>query len=270
MTYAHSRHSLGFAISCALFSAPSLTFAQQAQTPPPAVTIEPESIAPINVEPVPVVLAPIVVPQSPIQASPQTAEGNAPATPSTTVLDHDVVAIRPSNAPIVEDLVVTNRFNRVGLATLAATGTLVGVDLLITLGVVFGFSGGSPTVPIISIVGGAGLVVFAVPAVYYAVSGAMGGNGSYWVTVGGQALGLVAGGALAGVGIVSRHPAIIGVFSLLGAAALLSSWGIAYELSTTERHPPRDTPQRSTARATFFPGLLLNETQRGLTLGGVF
>ncbi len=272
MLNSHPRFTFGFAISFAFVSAPAMLFAQQAQTPQATVTVNPEPVASINLGPVAVMLTPIVVPRLRVRPNAPPAEHSTTETQSNSGLDPDLEAIRQANIALVEDPVVARRGTRVAVATLAATGTLGGVGLLTTLGVGFGLlaSGGVP-VFIFSSVVGTSLGLFAIPAVYSAVSGAMGGNGSYWVTVGGQAVGLAVGGLLITVGLSSRSGELAGVLSFLGGAAIIASWGISYELSTTERSVARRTPQpRTTAGFSIYPGLLLNETQRGITLGGVF
>ncbi len=170
--------------------------------------------------------------------------------------------------PIHADPVISRRAVRVTLASLASVGFAIGVGIPVVGGIALGVGLGYPTIAIACLAVSAGAGLFALPAVYWGVSRALGGNGSYWGAFAGNGL---VGATMVGLGFVfaNRRPyEIFPVFAFVAPVLVLASMSVGYEL-TTRATPP--APSRRPALALqIFPGLLLNETQRGLTLGGVF
>lgn len=257
-----------FAIPWALMVATNATAvrAQQAAPPPqPTAQTTPQTTGRAGPPPIPepepattptVALAPIDVPPSP-----------SPASSERTSTQQSTTAPRRSVPMTTTSGGNASSAQRIAIAA-AATTLVAGIT---ELGVVYGlsdwvFNYPSPLgAPIFF--SSALLTLIAIPATYWGVSRAFGGQGSYWVAFGSNLAGLFAGvGAAYGVALASHSSPIPSL--LIYPVTVVAITALGYEASHFDA--TNTTRAQASNRTPIFPSIFASETTRGLTLSGSF
>lgn len=175
--------------------------------------------------------------------------------------------------PLGEDPVVALRVPRVltsSLSVLGGTAVASGFGLLLALlGNTGGGISGGAAITLATM--GSATWLFAMPALYTWTGSLLGGNGTYWGTFAGNFAGTAIMGLALIPAVAARSEGIV-VWSTFTPFVLLTGLSVGYELTTRARPTVSGELRRSATaqRGTMIPGMLLNDTQRGLTLSGVF
>lgn len=245
---------------------------------PTAPTVEPQT-TPVSNGPPPIPLDTLPTPSrivlAPIRVSPSAVRGyDADGRPVNTQgigvsgLDPE---LRPPPRPPEPDPVLTLRGTRTAIASGATAGVAVGATLVLGFALLWTLLGPTSEPFFVTTTVGVGGLVFGLPAVYYGVSSAYGGNGSYWSTVGGGFVGFLLGGTVSAVGYFAG-PGVGGIVSMiLVPTSMIIGMSLAYEDSTIPRRVQRpQTPTNRHAMSGIFPSIFTTTNAQGLVLSGSF